>query len=195
MPFVLTEPSPHDARLGFTVADVRAMVAAGILEEGGKYELLDGEIVPMQAHNPPHMRLKRWIVRDLTLRLQEAHWVDSEPTFYLAGFGNRQAKSFTAPDVIVYPLRFSPEAVGGADCSLVIEVASTTQATDLGLKAQIYARHRVRDYWVCDTGAQITTIHREPQAHGYAALTRVPFHAPATPLLLPSVALVLAEAG
>ncbi len=85
MPFVLTEPSPHEARLGFTVADVRAMVQAGILEEGGKYELLDGEIVPMQAHNPPHMRLKRWIQKTLEHAVGATHWVDSEPTFYLAG--------------------------------------------------------------------------------------------------------------
>lgn len=193
MPILLTAPSESE-RLGFTVAEVRAMVKAGILEEGGRYELLDGEIVPMQAHNPPHMRLKRWIFKELERLVGRTHWVDSEPTFYLEGFANRGARSFTAPDVIVYPLGLAPEAVKGADCDLLIEVASTTQKKDLGRKAALYAQHGVRDYWVCDTSAGVTIIHREPTASGYGSVTRIAFSEAAASLLLPGVTLRMSDA-
>ncbi len=49
MPILLTTPSENDERIGFTVKDVCAMIAAGILDEDEKFELLDGEVAPMQA--------------------------------------------------------------------------------------------------------------------------------------------------
>jgi Uma2 family endonuclease len=192
MPILLTTPSENDERLGFTVDDVRAMVAAGILDQGEKFELLDGELVPMRAHNPPHMRLKRWIAKTLTVALADTHWVDSEPSFYLDGF--KRGRSFTAPDIIVYPRGFSPEAVAGADCDLLIEVASTTQRKDLGRKAKLYAKHGVRDYWVCDTEAQLTYVHRGAADGVYPAPTPVPFHQPVSALLLPHITLRMIDA-
>src|SRR5258707_39816 len=42
---------------------------------------------------------------------------------------------------------------------LVIEVAVSSLAYDKGLKARLYARHRVREFWVIDANAGITWIH------------------------------------
>jgi Uma2 family endonuclease len=190
MPLVM--PTEDDARLGFTVEDVRAMIKAGILEGDARFELLEGEIVPMQAHNPPHMRLKRWLYQELAIGLHETHWIDSEPTFYLAGF--TRAVSFTAPDIIVYAKRFSPEAVRGADCDLLIEVSDTTQKKDRGRKAKLYATHGVRDYWVADVRAEVTFVHRDPGAEGYPEPVAVPFAEPVTPLLFPHLALRMTDA-
>ena len=192
MPLVMTSPPDNEERLGFTVEDVRAMVAAGILEEGGRFELIEGEIVPMQSHNPPHMRLKRWLLMELARRLGETHWVDSEPSFYLAGF--KRAVSFTAPDIVVYPRPFSPEAVLGADCDLLIEVSDTTQRKDRGRKARLYAKHGVRDYWVADVKAEVTFVHRDPASDGYPPPKEIPFAVSASPLLFPDIKLRMADA-
>jgi Uma2 family endonuclease len=192
MPILLTTPSENDERIGFTAEDVRAMIAAGILDDDEKFELLDGELVPMQAHNPPHMRLKRWLLKTLNNALDETHWVDSEPSFYLGGF--KRGRSFTAPDIIVNPKGFSAEAVTGADCDLLIEVASTTQRKDLGRKAKLYAQHGVRDYWVCETEAEVTYIHRGAVDGVYPPPAAIAFDQPVTSLLLPVIALRMTDA-
>jgi Uma2 family endonuclease len=192
MPILLTTPSENDKLIGFTVKDVRAMIAAGILDVDEKFELPDGELVPMQAHNPAHLRLKRWLLKTLSYGLNKTHWVDSEPSLYLDGF--KRGRSFTAPDLIVYPRRFSPEDVRGADCDLLIEVASATQRKDLGRKAKLYAQHGVRDYWVCDTDAKLTYIHRSGVDGVYPAPVAVGFEQPVTALLPPDIALRMTDA-
>lgn len=191
MPFSIAAPSENEERLGFTTDDVRAMCAAGILED--RFELIDGEIVPMQAHNPPHMRLKRWLLSELLRALDATHWIDSEPSFYLAGF--RAARSFTAPDLIVYPKALSPEAVRGADCSLLIEVSDSSLRRDLGRKARLYAEHQVRDYWVCDLASGLTYVHGDPGPSGYPAPLPVPFTQALAPLSFPELSLTLSAAG
>lgn len=58
----IIEPTSEEEapRLKFTLSDVRAMAAAGLLEDRVRYEVIEGEIVPMMAPNPPHTRMKRW---------------------------------------------------------------------------------------------------------------------------------------
>jgi Uma2 family endonuclease len=49
----------------------------------------------------------------------------------------------------------------------VVEVSDSTLATDLGRKAQLYARHGIPEYWVVDcAGARITQLWA-PTLDGY----------------------------
>jgi hypothetical protein len=52
----------------------------------------------------------------------------------------------------------------------------------------------VRDYWVCDTEAQLTYIHRGAVDGVYPAPTAVAFDQPVTALLLPGIALRMTDA-
>ena len=54
-------------------------------------------------------------------------------------------RTFVEPDLCLYPRRILPEDVKGRDVLLAIEVAASSMPYDLGLKAQIYARHGVGD--------------------------------------------------
>ena len=67
----LAPPPNSDAepRLRFKASDVRAMLEAGVLDDERHYEVIDGEIIPMMAHNPPHIEVKRWLLNELTLQL------------------------------------------------------------------------------------------------------------------------------
>lgn len=177
-----------DARLRFTLSDVQAMLAAGVLDEAQRYEVLDGEIVPMMAPNPPHMRAKRWLARELTLRLERNYWVCSEPTFHLELDGD-----FTIPDIIVYPRAFRPEDVRGPDALLVIEVAHSSLKKDRGRKARLYARFGVRDYWVVDAARRLTWVHRDPADGRYGEVQELGPEAALAPLLLPCLSLRMAE--
>lgn len=177
-----------DARLRFTLSDVQAMLAAGVLDDDQRYEVLDGEIVPMMAPNPPHMRVKRWLARELTLQLGREFWIDSEPAFLLEIDGD-----FAIPDILVYPQAFRPEDVRGPDVLLLIEVAHSSLKKDSGRKARLYARFGVRDYWVVDAAKRLTFVHRNPADGCYNEVTEHGPEAALAPLLLPGLSLRMAE--
>jgi Uma2 family endonuclease len=183
-------PGPPEAedRVRFTASDVRAMLDAGILDDERRYEVIDGEIVEMMVHNPPHIRVKRWLLNELTLQLGRSFWVDSEPTFYLEPDGE-----FTVPDIMVYPRTLEGHLVRGPDASLVIEVADKSLKKDRGRKARLYARHGVRDYWVVNALTLATTRYADPANGRYGLESE---HGPdeiLTPLLLDSVRLKLRD--
>ena len=58
------------------------------------------------------------------------------------------------------------------EAELVIEVAASNIAYDRGLKARLYARHRVRELWVIDANARIAWIHTGPAGDGWSSIVR-----------------------
>jgi len=118
-----------------------------------KTELLDGIVYQMPADGPLttywNIALNYWLVRqtpsnfivvpDKTLYLGE-HWAPT-PDFYILNDGADLAR------------------LRAADIALVIEVADSTLAYDLRGKAQAYARHGVREYWVIDPNARQVFVH------------------------------------
>ncbi len=193
MPFTTNQPSRSPERLGFTAEDVRALFAAGVLDDmTQRVELFEGEIVPMQAHNPKHMRLHRWILMTLARALGDTHWVVSDATLYIEGFA--QARTFTMPDIFVYPIDLDPETVRGRDVDLLIEVADTSFTKDRDLKGPLYARHGVRDYWICDVNGERTHVFRDPKDGAFQSEVVVPFREALQPLAFPSLKLRMIEA-
>lgn len=180
----LPDAEPAEDRVRFTASDVNRMLEAGILDDERRYEVIDGEILEMIAPNPPHMRVKRWLLDQLYHQLGRTHWIDSEPGFYLEPDGD-----YTLPDIIVYPRALAAEAVRGGDALLVIEVAHSSLKKDRGRKARLYARHGVRDYWVVNAATLVTHRYANPANGRYASETE---HAPEeklAPALLAGVTL------
>jgi Uma2 family endonuclease len=60
-----------------------------------------------------------------------------------------------------------------SSASLVIEVADSSRSYDLGVKARLYARAGIPDYWVVDPRKDRIVVHREPSPPGYRDLTPV----------------------
>ncbi len=184
------DAEPAEDRLRFTASDVGRMLDAGILDDERRYEVIDGEIIEMMTHNPPHTRVKRWLLNELSVQLGRSYWVDSEPSFYLEPDGD-----YVLPDIIVYPRNLEGHLVRGADALLVIEVADKSLKKDRGRKARLYARHGVRDYWVVNAVTLATHRYGAPEGGRYGSETE---HAPTetlAPLLLPGVGLRLGDVG
>ena len=57
---------------------------------------------------------------------------------------------------------------GPADVLLVIEVADTSLAYDLGSKVPLYARHGIPEVWVIDAATRQTRVFRQPVGSGEA---------------------------
>jgi len=56
------------------------------------------------------------------------------------------------------------------DLRLVVELADTTLAFDLTVKAALYARAGIVEYWVLDVQGRRLVVHRDPQAGQYRSI-------------------------
>jgi Uma2 family endonuclease len=186
----LTHDQAQDADrpVHFTASDVSRMLDAGILDDERRYEVIDGEIIEMMAPNPPHIRVKRWLLDQLYQQLGQTFWIDSEPGFYVETDGD-----VTIPDIIVYARGLEGHLVRGPDALLVIEVADKSLKKDRGKKARLYARHGVRDYWVVNAVTLATTRYSEPADGRYASETEHSPEETLVPALLEQVKLRLRD--
>lgn len=144
-----------DRRL-FTVDEILRMQEVGIISEDENFELVEGEIVPMQAKNHFHELVKSTLNLKLARALPDHLWLGIESSIYLS------ERTFLEPDLSIYPRGMRLESVKGPDVILAIEVAVTTLAYDRGLKAQLYAKYGVQELWVIDVEAKRTFVHKQP---------------------------------
>jgi Uma2 family endonuclease len=176
-------------RRAWSSQDIEKMLEAGNLQHGERPELLGGELVAMWPNGRHHELLK--------IDLNE-HWNRTKPdhvriapeaTFRLDTYQEPE------PDFLIYPATLKAPNVRGDTALLVVEIANSSMAYDLGLKAAIYAKYGVRDYWVMNAVSRMTTVFREPGETGYAARSEVPGDMPLVPLLVPELALRLDDFG
>jgi Uma2 family endonuclease len=143
------------------VAEVEAMVAAGVMEEDERVELIGGELVPMSPKGIQHEVVKRALVdRWIRTRPEEVHLV-SETTFRLS------EDTYLEPDVVIYPRTSGLRGLTGANALLVVEIADSSLSYDIGRKAALYASFGIRELWVIDAVRLATRVFREPAADGY----------------------------
>jgi Uma2 family endonuclease len=154
-------------RRSFTVAEILRMQDAGIISEDENFELIEGEIVPMQAKTHGHELIKSALTLGVARALPDRLWFGVETTIYLS------ANTFVEPDLAVYPKGIKLEEVKGSDILLAIEVALTSLPYDRGLKARLYARHGVNELWVIDAERRRTFVHSGPGPQGWRSVVEL----------------------
>lgn len=163
------------------------MVAAGILQEDERFELIGGEMVPMSPKGIRHERIKVLLNLALATRRPPGFFFAQETTLRVS------EDTFVEPDFTFFIARDGLENLNGATALLCIEVADTSLGYDLGRKPAIYARHGVRELWVIDAIRFVTHVHRRPGPDGYAEVVEHPASATLTPIAVPGLAVSLAE--
>lgn len=154
-------------RLGFTVAQVHAMVKAGIMDSDAPVELWEGEFVPMNAKHNRHEIWKNRLMRILSRALPDEIALTIESSLYLSDI------TFVEPDLLMYADTILPEDVRGPDCLLVVEVADSSVARDLNAKVRLYSKHGVQHYWVLDAERRRAHIHSDPQDGTYQSIRMI----------------------
>jgi Uma2 family endonuclease len=161
----LTQAAEGLPRRAFTVKDVLRMQRTGIIGPDEKFELVEGEIVPMQSKTHVHELIKV----DLNIRIARALpddlWMGVETSLYLSD------RTVLEPDLFIYKRGPKLESVKGPDIILAIEVALTTLVYDRGLKASLYAKYGVQELWVIDAAKRRTFVHRGASAKGWGKVT------------------------
>jgi hypothetical protein len=157
-------------RRRFDVDEYHAMIRAGILMEGDRVELIEGEIVEMHTIGSPHfasvVRLNRLLVTAL----------GNQAIVSIRSPVRLSRHSEPEPDVVVLRPRNDDYAAGlpgPPESLLVIEVADTSLAYDRTVKLPLYARTGVPEVWIVDLEARAVEIHRQPSDNGYLASERV----------------------
>lgn len=86
--------------------------------------------------------------------------------------------SLPDPDLLLTGEPFGDGPVPLGSVALVIEVADTTRARDLGAKAALYARNGIAEYWVADVQSQVVHQFWGPEGDRYSERREIAFRAP-----------------
>ena len=148
-------------RRRFTVAEVEAMVAAGVMDEDERIELIEGELVPMSPKGNQHEVVKTALL-DRWYRLRPVEvTLTPETTFRLS------EDTYLEPDVVIYSRNPGIRGLTGLNVLLVVEIADLSLRYDLGRKAALYASFGVRELWVIDAVKLTARAFRDPGGEGY----------------------------
>ena len=148
-------------RRRFTVAEVEAMVAAGVMEEDERVELIGGELVPMSPKGLAHEVLKAALA-DRWYRLPER-----DADLAVATTFRLSEDTYLEPDVVIFPQASGIRGLTADNALLVVEIADSSLAFDIGRKAALYASFGIRELWVIDAVRLTTRVFRQPAADGY----------------------------
>jgi Uma2 family endonuclease len=164
--------APPFAALGFTAAEYLRMVATGGFGDA-RVELVEGELVKMMpsllAHGEANalVAARVYPLFEATARIATDLMISVSPTTIRAA--DLAVVARTAP-------RDRP--VEASDILLLVEVAASTLAEDLGAKLFDYASIGVPDYWVVDLEASVVHVMSEPEDGRYIQRRIVRFGEP-----------------
>jgi Uma2 family endonuclease len=172
----------------FTVDEFMTLSAKGVFENDvGDMELHDGQIVQMSPKYLPHMTLQFAIARAIGNMLAGSDSLRCvfEVTVQFDAYNCRE------PDISIYaPGAHQSSVLYPGDLRLLIEVSGDSLSSDLGEKADLYARAGVPHYWVVDLVGKVTHVHSAPSADGYDSRTVVRFEEALICTILPEPLIV-----
>jgi len=144
----------------FTVAEVEAMVAAGVMDEDERVELIGGSWFPCRRREANTRRSRARSSTAGFARPKDCR-LTQETTFRLS------EDTYLEPDIVIYPRATGLRGPTGANVLLVVEISDSSQRYDMGRKAALYASFGVRELWVIDAARLAARVFRDPAPDGY----------------------------
>lgn len=157
-------------KLRFTVDDFERLIHEGFFDQrSGQIELIEGELIEMSPASAEHDDLIEWL----------HHWSmtctarDSFRIRVQSGISIPQVASLPEPDLVwLRPADYRHRRPTAENVALLIEVAISSLDYDRSVKASLYARAGIEDYWIVNYSDRCVEVHRDPQPAGYA-MTRI----------------------
>lgn len=169
-------------RMLFTADRYEKMIAAGVLAEDDRVELIEGEIINMAPIGLKHAACVARLSAIFAARLGPSAVVWAQNPIRLSDNSEPQ------PDVALLKPRsdfYAESRPTAQDVLLLVEVADTTLATDRRVKASLYAEAGIGAYWIVDLSGEVIEVYTEPQGTAYRQVQRV---AKGDRLVVPGVA-------
>jgi Uma2 family endonuclease len=142
----------------FTVEEYHRMIAAGILDDDERVELLEGMITLMSPQEPPHV-LVLGLAEDLIPPVLPKGWVARFQVPITTAQGEPE------PDIAVVRgprRRYLKRHPRGSDIALIGEIADSSLKLDRQAMAGIYARERIQVYWIVNIPDVQVEVHTQP---------------------------------
>jgi Uma2 family endonuclease len=166
----LEPPAPLiPPRKRWTRAECGLLESSGIWEQQ-KLELIQGELISKMGQNPPHVillnRMMQWLVETFGWgRVYQDAPIDVAP--------EDNPTNEPVPDIFVRkrpPVDMRTPNPQPSELDLVVEVSDSSLRFDMTVKARLYARAGIVEYWVLDVSGQRLIVHREPTLTGYRSV-------------------------
>lgn len=166
----------------------------GLFGPEEKLELIEGEVIEKTPQNCPHVTGVNLQQEALRVAFPSGHVVRVQQPLAI-GEG-----SLPEPDIAIVTGSIRDyEAAHPATAVLVVEVSDTTLAFDR-MKAGLYARAGVLEYWILNLLDRVLEVHREPApmadqpfGHHYHNITRNPENETISPLAAPNATILIAD--
>ena len=149
---------PSDARLRISVERYHQMGEAGVFREDEHVELLHGVLVVKEPQGGGHGSMIEYLTSVLVRGVGPAYGVRVQLALALGPHSEPE------PDFAVVPARTRGAPRKHPHTALlVVEVARTSLRIDRGVKAALYARAGILEYWIVNLQDSVVEVHRDPE--------------------------------
>jgi Uma2 family endonuclease len=176
-----------------TVEALRVLDEQGFFaNDNHRHELIDGVLImvppPGTNHQFSEGQAIMALVDALTAAgLREQYRVQTGGGFKIGEYTN------LGPDLMVLRQTDQPKEWTADDVIIMIEIAWSSLANDLGDKARRYAGAGIAEYWVLDVADKALIVHRDPSPTHYGSVATLRAPASATSLLEPTLSVAVAD--
>ncbi len=147
----------------FTIKEYHKIYETGIFE-GQRVELLNGMITVMFPMNNPHLGMVGRLTRMLNIRFANEYFVS--PQCPLKILQNNEPE----PDIVIAKARdddYMNSSIPPEDVLLIIEIADSSLKRDRNQKKVIYAKTKIREYWIINLQDRQIETFENPQNGDY----------------------------
>lgn len=178
-------PATATGRRRITLDDLYVMMQAGIIEEGERSELVEGELFVMASEGDLHINYLELLTEALRAALGPAYKVVQR------GVLNRPPETQLSPDIAVWPAGALADRMTPENVHLIVEVSDTTARGDKRAKALLYARAGVSELWIMDVQPRRLLVYRDAADGTWPEPTEVKPGEAIAPLCAPSATIVV----
>lgn len=193
-PFSTTEQGLSCRRKRFTRSEYDRIAAMGIFERQ-RVELVEGEILCMSPISSYHNTIVNLCGEIMADFFKGNHAIRIQSSFVVP------IETELEPDVAIVPGKQRDYLTKNPDNAvLIIEVADSSLDYDTTIKASLYARAGIPDYWAIDLKQSAIIVHRNPCAmpdqpvhFGYSEVSTYQSSKTISPLALPDITIPVSE--
>jgi Uma2 family endonuclease len=186
---MLSTEAPFTIRK-WTVKEYHKLGEMGFFQPEERVELVSGNIIKMSAKGTAHTSALGRTDRLLQNLFGNLAWVRMQDPIAL------DDNSEPEPDIAVVridPFDYATHHPTPSEVYLIIEVADSSLAYDREIKANIYARSGIADYWVLNVNERQLHVFREPADDGYQSEVILGETANISPLQFPTFNIAIRE--
>jgi Uma2 family endonuclease len=165
-----TSPLPVKLR----VEDYLLLDEAGAFTDYGKIELIEGEVLYVNAQHRLHALTKLRLYHAFYEGLGAIRRPLTALTEVSIGMPDHNVPE---PDIVLTAEPEGPGLLPLASVALIVEISDTSLTQDLGRKQQLYAGGGVPEYWVVDMNGKVIHQMWRPMDQTYGKRRELPFGA------------------